>query len=189
MAQSSDDKGAEEFVIEEEEQPQKKDAVKKGDVERYEVRIGPPVVSGRKVKPLMTGGEKGTGADGQRAAASSKPGEERKGEKGSVSYGSTQQIYKIEDDLRRTRDIVEDLKHTMGIVEGDLRDLKAEMERMSHFGLASADRSFQMTREHTELLEALMAGDPEAAGGHATTRRRGPRPGDRSRSGRCWCRA
>jgi DNA-binding GntR family transcriptional regulator len=45
------------------------------------------------------------------------------------------------------------------ILEGVL----AEMERMFHFGLASADRGFQMTNEHTELFEALMAGDPAAA--------------------------
>ncbi len=35
----------------------------------------------------------------------------------SLSVTGTQQLYKIEDDLRRTRDIVEDLKHNMGIVE------------------------------------------------------------------------
>jgi archaellum component FlaC len=44
----------------------------------------------------------------------------------------TQQIYKIEDDLRRTRDIVEDLKHNVGLMEGEFKDLKAEMDRMSY---------------------------------------------------------
>ena len=36
-----------EFVIEEEE-------INGGDIERYEVSIGPPMVSGRKVKPIHT---------------------------------------------------------------------------------------------------------------------------------------
>jgi archaellum component FlaC len=108
--------------------------VKEGDVERYEVRIGPPVVSGRKVKPIRTPEEKvekprelspptpqGGGAFSQQGMTSP-----------SFTVAGTQQIYKIEDDLRRTRDIVEDLKHSMGLVEGEVKDLRAEMDRMSY---------------------------------------------------------
>ena len=108
--------------------------VKGGDVERYEVRIGPPVVSGRKVKPIRTPDEKvekprelkspvpqGGGAYSQQGMSSP-----------SFTVAGTQQIYKIEDDLRRTRDIVEDLKHNMGLVEGEVKDLRAEMDRMSY---------------------------------------------------------
>jgi DNA-binding GntR family transcriptional regulator len=44
-----------------------------------------------------------------------------------------------------------------------LEEVLVEMERMFHFGLASASRSFEMSHEHNELVDALMAGDPAAA--------------------------
>jgi len=108
--------------------------VKAGDVERYEVRIGPPVVSGRKVKPLRTPEEK---VERPRELTSpptqTPPSMIQQGmAQSNLSVAGAQQIYKIEDDLRRTRDIVEDLRHNLGLMEGEVRDLKAEMERISY---------------------------------------------------------
>ncbi|HHD16231.1 MAG TPA: hypothetical protein ENK47_05935 [Euryarchaeota archaeon] len=99
--------------------------IKGGEVERYEVRIGPPTVSGRKVKAVRspdseTGGQVSAVSSGRQAVPVAAAG------------GSSQQIYKIEDDLRRTRDIVEDLRHTVSVMEGEFKDLKGEMERMSY---------------------------------------------------------
>jgi DNA-binding GntR family transcriptional regulator len=45
-----------------------------------------------------------------------------------------------------------------------LEEILVEMERMFHFGLASSSRSFEMSHEHGELVDALVAGDPAAAG-------------------------
>jgi DNA-binding GntR family transcriptional regulator len=45
-----------------------------------------------------------------------------------------------------------------------LEEVLAEMERMFHFGLSSANRSFEMKHEHDVLVDALMAGDSAAAG-------------------------
>jgi DNA-binding GntR family transcriptional regulator len=44
-----------------------------------------------------------------------------------------------------------------------LEEVLVEMERMFHFGLASASRSFEMSNEHGKLVDALMSGDPAAA--------------------------
>ncbi|MEQ8402652.1 MAG: GntR family transcriptional regulator [Roseitalea porphyridii] len=44
-----------------------------------------------------------------------------------------------------------------------LAQLYGEMERLFHFGLALRDRSQEMTREHTALIEALAAGDADTA--------------------------
>jgi DNA-binding GntR family transcriptional regulator len=45
-----------------------------------------------------------------------------------------------------------------------LEEVLAEMERMFHFGLSLANRSFEMSHEHGALVDALMAGDSAAAG-------------------------
>jgi DNA-binding GntR family transcriptional regulator len=45
-----------------------------------------------------------------------------------------------------------------------LEEVLAEMERMFHFGLSSANRSFEMSHEHGALVDALMSGDSAAAG-------------------------
>jgi archaellum component FlaC len=131
-----------EFVIEDEEEPQdeeveistssKRTGVKGGAVERYEVRIGPPLVSGRKVKPLRTPEENVEKPRELRPPDPVAGGFSQGMSQSSLSVTGTQQMYKIEDDLRRTRDIVEDLKHNMGIVEGEVKDLKAEMDRTSY---------------------------------------------------------
>lgn len=44
-----------------------------------------------------------------------------------------------------------------------LAQLYREMERLFHFGLGSRDRSQEMSREHTALIEALAARDGETA--------------------------
>jgi archaellum component FlaD/FlaE len=163
-----------EFVLEDEEEPQeeeevevsttKRAGIKGGDVERYEVRIGPPVVSGRKVKPLRTPEEKV-----EKPRELKPPGQQQVGpysqqgiSSSSLSVAGTQQIYKIEDDLRRTRDIVEDLKHNMGIMEGDVKDLKAEMDRMSYLlrsleGLKNAMKDIESTVSELSGLYDLIS--------------------------------
>ncbi|MGA1872714.1 MAG: FlaD/FlaE family flagellar protein [Thermoplasmatota archaeon] len=136
-----------EFVLEEEDDiiddeeevevqaPARKEGVKTGGVERYEVRIGPPVVSGRKVKPLRTPEEKTEKPrelSGPPAQAAPSMFQQQGISQSSITVAGAQQIYKIEDDLRRTRDIVEDLRHNMGTMEGEVKDLRAEMERISY---------------------------------------------------------
>ncbi|MGA1821308.1 MAG: FlaD/FlaE family flagellar protein [Thermoplasmatota archaeon] len=139
-----------EFVIDDEEE---QEPVKSGGVERYEVRIGPPVVKGRSVKPTHTeqqaGGtetDKKTTGSGTVKATSAYPGPVSF----SGSAATTQQIYKIEDELKRTRDIVEDLRHTVGILEGEVRDLKSDMERATYLlrsfeGLKNAMKDIEST--------------------------------------------
>jgi TolA-binding protein len=106
------------------------------------------MVSGRKVHPLRTEGpvrevsnvqEGGAGSMGERGAKGA-----------GAQYANSQHIYKLEDDLRRTRDIVEDLKHTTSLLEGDMRDIKAEMERISYLlrsleGLRNAMKDIEST--------------------------------------------
>jgi archaellum component FlaD/FlaE len=133
-----------EFVIEEDDDIQDEEdevevstsprraGVTGGDVERYEVRIGPPMVSGRKVKPVMSPEEKVEKPRELRPPGPTQGYTQQPMAPTNLSVTGTQQLYKIEDDLRRTRDIVEDLKHNMGIMEGDVKDLKAEMDRMSY---------------------------------------------------------
>ncbi|MFO8050251.1 MAG: FlaD/FlaE family flagellar protein [Thermoplasmatota archaeon] len=141
MARAEGDQEELDFVLDEDEEEvevssSSRSKVKGGGVERYEVRIGPPLVSGRKVKPVRTPEEKkekeketgtprspqgGPGYSSQSPSSTS-----------SMSGASSQQMFKIEDDLRRTRDVVEDLKHNMSIMEGEVKDLKAEMGRMSY---------------------------------------------------------
>lgn len=107
--------------------------IKGGGVERYEVRIEPPMVRGRKAKAVRT---PGTEEPSTVAPPPSRNGTQVRGTSGMgvpvSGAGSTQQIYKIEDDLRRTRDVVEDLKHTVGVMESDFNDLRAEMDRISY---------------------------------------------------------
>jgi len=124
MARKKSDDAEEEFVI----GAPSKDAP--GNVERYEVRIGPPILGGgRKATPVREaepGAPSGAAVPRpQSAAAQRAPG---------PAYGvaGTQQMFKLEDDLRRTREVVEDLRHTSSILEGDVRDLKGEMERISY---------------------------------------------------------
>jgi hypothetical protein len=102
--------------------------VSSGEVKKYEVRVAPPSVSGgRKVKPVREGLESTSSAAS--AAQGGRPGPK---EAPSLSGAGSQQIFKIEDDLRRTREVVEDLKHGTSILQGDVRDLKAEMERINY---------------------------------------------------------
>ena len=109
-----------EFVIEEEE-------INGGGIERYEVSIGPPMVSGRKVKPTHTEDPKGP----ERAPREPTPSR-GSGDKTTYVAGNPQQIYKIEDDLQRTRDRVEDIKHTVSVIESEVKDLRVEMDRISY---------------------------------------------------------
>lgn len=136
-----------EFVIDDEEEQ-----VKSGEVERYEVKIGPPVVKGRSVKPTHTeqpgggGTEKKTNGGGKAGTASAHPGPVSF----SGSAASTQQIYKIEDELKRNREIVEDMRHTVGILEGEVRNLKSDMERATYLlrsfeGLKNAMKDIEST--------------------------------------------
>jgi len=129
----------EDDIVDEEEEVEvstapKRTQVKAGEVERYEVRIGPPVVSGRKVKPLRTPEEKvERPRELSSPPAQGPPSMIQQGmAQSTLSVAGAQQIYKIEDDLRRTRDVVEDLRHNLGLMEGEVRDLKAEMERISY---------------------------------------------------------
>lgn len=130
-------KAAEEVTIvleeDEEEEENSEMGIKGGDVERYEVKIEPPIVGGRKMKVVRSqedrmGSERDTVSS---AGASKMQGTPGKGFT-MQSSASSQQIYKIEDDLRRTRDVVEDLKHTVNMIEGDYKDIKAEMDRISY---------------------------------------------------------
>lgn len=143
MARGKGDQEDLDFVLEDEEDDEEeeidtssKTKMKKGGVERYEVRIGPPMVSGRKVKPVRTPEEKKEKAEQaagtQKGAASPRYAPQAPASSASISAASSQQLFKIEDDLRRTRDIVEDLKHNMGMIEGEVKDLRAEMGRMSY---------------------------------------------------------
>ncbi len=139
-----------EFVVEEGPPKGSKGTLdqKKTEVQRYEVRLGPPMVSGRKVRPLRTDGQMRDVSNVQEGGAGSM-GE--RGTKGSgPQFANSQHIYKLEDDLRRTRDIVEDLKHTTSLLEGDMRDIKAEMERISYLlrsleGLRNAMKDIEST--------------------------------------------
>ncbi len=110
-----------EFVIEEEE-------INGGDIERYEVSIGPPMVSGRKVKPIHTEDPEGSERTPSRDPTKSKG----PGDRTTYVAGNPQQIYKIEDDLQRTRDRVEDIKHTVSVIESEVKDLRVEMDRISY---------------------------------------------------------
>ncbi len=110
-----------EFVIEEEE-------INGGDIERYEVSIGPPMVSGRKVKPIHTEDPEGSERTPPRDPTQSKGS----GDRTTYVAGNPQQIYKIEDDLQRTRDRVEDIKHTVSVIESEVKDLRVEMDRISY---------------------------------------------------------
>ena len=115
MAKKKDEE--EEFVID------STSKVSTGQVNRYEVRISPPAVGGgRKVRPVREA------ADGSVASAPSPDGTVGRSQQQTapgMPVMGTQQIFKIEDDLRRTRELVEDLRHTSSILEGDVRDLKA----------------------------------------------------------------
>ncbi len=120
----------------------------KPEVQRYEVRLGPPMVSGRKVRPLRTEGPVREVANPQEGGGGGVS--ERGAKAGAGQYANSQHIYKLEDDLRRTRDIVEDLKHTTSLLEGDMRDIKAEMERISYLlrsleGLRNAMKDIEST--------------------------------------------
>ncbi|MBN1391054.1 MAG: hypothetical protein JXA22_10485 [Candidatus Thermoplasmatota archaeon] len=145
MVKPKDRSSEVEFVLEEEDivdedelevsASARKTDVRAGEVERYEVRIGPPIVSGRKVKPLRTPEERAEKPkEPGGPPTQSAPGMfgQQGHERSPLSLAGTQQIYKIEDDLRRTRDIVEDLRHSVTMMEGELKDLRSEMERTSY---------------------------------------------------------
>ena len=107
--------------------------IKGGEVERYEVKIEPPIVSGRKAKAVRSSkDEANTGPDGSGGSIGSYGKRAGAPQPNINTAGSSQQIFKIEDDLRRTRDVVEDLKHTTSMMEGEVKDLKAEMDRISY---------------------------------------------------------
>lgn len=112
----------EEFVIE------SSDKVASGEINRYEVRIEPPVISGRKVKPVREGGEpSGPGPTGSASASIN-----NRGQVSGFQGPSSQQLFKLEDDLRRTREVVEDLRHTSSKLEAEVKDMRSEMERVSY---------------------------------------------------------
>ncbi|MBN1540259.1 MAG: hypothetical protein JW939_08960, partial [Candidatus Thermoplasmatota archaeon] len=76
----------------------RKAGVRAGEVERYEVRIGPPIVSGRKVKPLRTPDDKaGRSVEPSAPPPPSAPvGSTQQGmAQSSLSAAGAQQIYKI----------------------------------------------------------------------------------------------
>jgi archaellum component FlaD/FlaE len=115
------DEEEEEFVID------SSTKVSSGEVKKYEVRVTPPSVSGgRKVRPVREGTEEAP------AAGSAQGGRTGSKDAPPIAGAAAQQVFKIEDDLRRTREVVEDLKHTSSILQGDVRDLKAEMERINY---------------------------------------------------------
>ncbi len=106
--------------------------IKGGDVERYEVKIEPPIVGGRKMKAVRSPDDPvRTNTGGEQMGTTQNPISPGKGFTMQNS-ASSQQIYKIEDDLRRTREVVEDMKHTVSMIDGEFKDLKAEMERVSY---------------------------------------------------------
>jgi archaellum component FlaD/FlaE len=106
--------------------------IRGGEVERYEVKVEPPIVSGRKSKVVRSGGEVEVPVKSEGGSVGPSGRKSEMPQHSMVSSASSQQIYKIEDDLRRTRDIVEDLKHTVSMMEGEFKDLKAEMDRISY---------------------------------------------------------
>ncbi len=161
-----------EFVIEEDDgvaddelevsSSSKKGSIKGGNVERYEVSIGPPMVSGRKVKPLRSPEEKPPSGKQPSVSQQADPRYGQGSITSSISMAGAQQVYKIEDDLRRTRDIVEDLKHSMGMMEGDVKDLKAEMDRTSYLlrsleGLKNAMKDIESTVSELSGLYDLIS--------------------------------
>jgi len=158
-----EDDGLEEDEAVEVSTPARKEGVKTGDVERYEVRIGPPMVSGRKVKPVRSPEEKVEGPKQAPAPPRGAPGFDQRGMSApSINVAGTQQLYKIEDDLRRTRDIVEDLKHNVGMMEGEVKDLKAEMDRISYLlksleGLKNAMKDIESTVSELSGLYDLIS--------------------------------
>ena len=154
---------AEEFVIEDDEEDDDEYVevgVKKGNVERYEVQIGPPMVRGRKVKPIHSEGEV-AGAPPSSGPRVEKV-DERSGGRGFASAANPQQIYKIEDDLRRTRDKVEDMSHTLSVLDGEVKELMADMERMSYLvrsleGMKNTMRSMETTVSELSGLYDLIS--------------------------------
>ena len=133
-----------------------------GDVERYEVSVGPPVVKGRKLKPLhtATGGEGENPAD---AGVSTGQGRSTIQQSPHMASGANpQQIFKLEDDLTRTRDVVEDLKHNVSVLEGEVKDLRGEMERISYLlrsleGLRNAMKDIESTVSELSGLYDLIS--------------------------------
>ncbi|MDG6223965.1 MAG: FlaD/FlaE family flagellar protein [Candidatus Thermoplasmatota archaeon] len=111
----------EEFVIE------SSDKVASGEIKRYEVRMEPPLISGRKVKPVVESPES-TSATGP----TSFPKVPSRGQMAGFQGPSAQQIFKLEDDLRRTREVMEDLKHTSSKLEAEVKDMRSEMERVNY---------------------------------------------------------
>jgi archaellum component FlaC len=114
------DEDEDEFVID------SASKVSSGEVRKYEVRVAPPAVSGgRKVKPVREGAEPS-------AVPQAQGGRQGQKDAPAIAGAAAQQVFKIEDDLRRTREVVEDLKHSTSILQGDVRDLKGEMERINY---------------------------------------------------------
>jgi archaellum component FlaC len=132
MARKKAGKEKARVVIDDDDDEEFEIGIKGGEVERYEVKVEPPIISGRKSKAVRTPDEGSFVIE----AGNGGTGDSSRGRQGSSgitqSVGSSQQIYKIEDDLRRTRDTVEDLRHTVDVLEGDFKDLKAEMDRISY---------------------------------------------------------
>lgn len=132
MARKKAGKKAKVVLADEDDEEFETDGIKGGEVERYEVRVEPPIISGRKAKAVRTPDEETMVIEAGNGSSMSAGTSGRGGSKLTPSVGSSQQIYKIEDDLRRTRDIVEDLRHTVDVMEGEFKDLKAEMDRISY---------------------------------------------------------
>ncbi len=107
--------------------------IKGGEVERYEVRVEPPIISGRKAKVVRSPEDQAVIVEGGSSQSMGSGGGKGGGPRMQMQAGgSSQQVYKIEDDLRKTRDVVEDLRHTVDVMEVDFKDLKAEMDRISY---------------------------------------------------------
>jgi len=130
MARTKNDSEDVEFVIEDEEEEDEK--VSSGEAQRYEVKIGPPVISGRKVKPTYTPGSESEKGRPAKISQETSESPKMRGGGGYSSSVSPQHLYKMEDELRRTRDIVEDLRHTVSVLEGEIKDLKGDMDRATY---------------------------------------------------------
>ena len=150
-----------EFVLEEDEE---KESVSSGDVERYEVKVGPPVISGRKVNATYT-----PGSDEEKRSSQDSGGGDQKpiktgAEGGFSSSVSPHHLYKMEDELRRTRDVVEDLRHTVSVLESEVKDLKGDMDRATYLlrsfeGLKSTMKDVESTVSELSGLYDLISSE------------------------------
>ena len=166
MARKKESEQQVEFVIEDEEESADGNEVRSGQIERFEVRIGTPsVTGGRMVKPERApeaGPAAGQSGGPQTVSGQPQMKQSPQGQQNAVQGASVQQIFKIEDDLRKTKELVDDLRHTVGIMEGELKDLRAEVERMSYLlksleGLKNAMKDMESTVSELSGLYDLIS--------------------------------